>query len=112
MRCGYVELASRAGRRSEARLRNCIFCGEHSRNTNVHVLGKCRVWQQARNVFLNTAAAEAGATPADVAVAILSTKPHAQAFPTAVSFCEQVDHTAEQYWRDVWQKSDRGPSVM
>ena len=100
MRAGLIELAGRGGRRSAARQRACIFCGEPSRNPVKHAIGKCRYFDPQREVFSKIAAPGTNRTE-DITLFVLTQKPGDEHFAAALAFCADVDREASEYWCDV-----------
>ena len=98
LRAGYIELASRGESRSAARIRTCIFCSGPSRNSVVHVLGRCGHWVGKRASFLRAAGFSADAQAEKIAVAILTQRPSEEGFEPAVMLCAEVDRVAADFW--------------
>ena len=98
LRADLIELTSRSGSRSSARIRSCIFCSEPSRNPSVHVLGRCARWGQLRAEFLAESGQGTTARAEEVAVAMLTMRPGMPGFGAAVRLCGEVDAAAKEFW--------------
>ena len=101
VRANLVELTSRAGRHSGAKIQSCIFCGEACGNPVKHVIGKCRVFTTARDEFKRRSPGTEN--PEEITLAVLRERPRKASYKAAVELCAKVDRSARQYWSDVLQ---------
>ena len=102
LRASFVELRMR----SSGRVQACIFCGGPSRNALVHVLGKCRIWNEQRTGFRASATLNSAASPETIAMKVLTSQPEEEPFSIAVEWSTEIDKRAQLYWRSVIQGAD------
>ena len=99
IRASLVEVSTRAGRRSIARVQNCIFCGEPCRNPIKHVVGNCTHFSAEREKFKRSYPGPL-TSPEDVTLAVLQERPRGLLFKDALNLCTRVDREARKYWLD------------
>ena len=86
------------GRRSQARIQSCIFCGFSCRNGLVHVLGVCSGWAEFRDAVTLSANCKGSLSSGDKALLVLKARPKMPHFVSAVRFADAVDSAASDFW--------------
>ena len=100
LRAGLITLRCRSGKRSSARLQNCIFCSCSTRNATVHVIGKCAAWSQWRSKVRALLEDASCAISADsLTMRILKTRPEESLYSAVALWSRDIDKSAKVFWK-------------
>ena len=97
LRCATVSLGHLSGRRSAARLLQCIGCDRWVSNTCVHAFGDCPCWDAIRARATVSLQLPVGCRTWDVTYSVLGCAPGSPAFACCLEFMEEVVRFAEAY---------------
>ena len=97
LRCATVSLGHLSGRRSAARLLQCIGCDRWVSNTCVHAFGDCPRWDAIRARATVSLQLPVGCRTWDITYSVLGCAPGSPAFACCLEFMEEVVRFAEAY---------------
>ena len=93
LRAGTLDLAHANGKKSQAKVRCCIFCNKKTWAPYIHVLGECHI---SRSPELR----DAGElfSPRERALVLLNALPHELLFPAVARVALAIERRSKQFW--------------
>ena len=98
LRAGGMQFAALNGRRSRAKIQQCIFCQTRTRAARVHVLASCLAWQHHRQSVGMRLGLDFSDPPANVCRKILSCHPTSPAFRIVALWAADLDRGCVDFW--------------
>ena len=99
IRAGLLHLGHRGGRRTAARLKQCIACGQTVSDTYVHCLAICAAFSSERGAAVHTLGLVDGARRKDVAMQLLKLRASDRAYPAALHLAHSISLCECNFWR-------------
>ena len=100
IKCGAVCLSGLAGRASDARLQECVFCGSLVRNRLKHCICSCSRWYHWREQFQALGSISSASSPDFLVLSFLRCFFVDPYFTVFIAWAFEIDCAAVSFWRD------------